>query len=192
MRLSTVRLLVLGAIRRRGITHGYGVHQDLTAWRADTWTNVKPGSIYHAMEKLSAQGLIRGEDSGDSVKRGPARTEYALTPAGEETFRTLLEEALKSNEFEQMAAGIAFMEALPRGRVIALLEERLAAQQASAAFLRTLPIESLPTVPSKHPELVGLWAGYMSHAVSATERLLQSLREGKYAFAGEKERFEGG
>jgi hypothetical protein len=33
--MSSVRLLVLGTILRRGITHGYGVYQDLTAWRAE-------------------------------------------------------------------------------------------------------------------------------------------------------------
>ncbi|MDI4649166.1 PadR family transcriptional regulator [Cohnella hashimotonis] len=185
--MSSIRLLVLGTIRRRGVTHGYGVHQDLTAWRAETWTNIKPGSIYHAMDKLAAQGMIRAEDPGDSVKRGPARTEYTLTPDGEAEFKTLLELALKSNEFQQMAAGIAFMETLSRKQVIALLEERLAAQKASAAFLRTLPTESQPSDPSKHPELVGMWAGYMEHAVTATRQLLQSLHDGKYTFADDVE-----
>ncbi|MFD2329032.1 PadR family transcriptional regulator [Cohnella sp. GCM10020058] len=177
----------MGTIRRRGVTHGYGVHQDLTAWRAEAWTNIKPGSIYHAMDKLAAQGLIRAEDSGDPVKLGPARTEYTLTPGGETEFKKLLEAALKSNDFQQMAAGIAFMETLSRKRVIALLEERLAAQEAAAAFLRTLPTEPQPSDPSKHPELVGMWAGYMEHAVTATGRLLQSLHDGKYAFADEAE-----
>ncbi|MEK8130752.1 PadR family transcriptional regulator [Paenibacillus filicis] len=189
--MSSVRLLVLGVILRRGITHGYGVHQDLTSWRADTWTSVKPGSIYHAMDKLEAQGMIRAEHSGDSVKRGPSRTEYTLTPEGKAEFRSLLEEALKSHDFQYLAAGIAFMEMLPRHQVIALLEERLTAVQQSAAFLRTLPTEALPSDPSKHPELVGLWAGYMDYAVAATQTLLQSLQSGKYAFIDEKSEMEG-
>lgn len=183
--MSAVRLLVLGTIARKGVTHGYGVQQDLTAWRADTWTNVKPGSIYHALEKLESQGMIRAEQSGDSVKRGPARTEYALTPEGQAEFRALLESALRNNDVQLLAAGIAFMELLPRPRVLRLLEERLESQTGSVAFLKTLPTEARPADPSKHPELVGMWIGYMEYAVAATRSLLDALRSGKYTFADE-------
>lgn len=188
--MSAVRLLVLGTIARRGITHGYGVHQDLTAWRADTWTNVKPGSIYHAMEKLESQGMLRAEQSGDSVKRGPARTEYALTPEGQAEFRSLLESALRNNDVQLLAAGIAFMEFLPRSRVLRLLEERLDSQTASVAFLKTLPIEARPADPSKHPELVGLWIGYMEYAATATQSLIRAIQSGKYTFANDKNETE--
>jgi len=184
--MSAVRLLVLGAIARRGIAHGYGVHQDLTSWRADTWTNVKPGSIYHALEKLAAQGMIEPTNSGDSTKLGPARTEYAITGEGKQEFIRLLEAALKNNDFQMAAAGIAFMELLPRARVIELLEERLDSLHSTVSFLRTLPTQPIPADPSKHPELIGLWVGYFEYAVSSTESLLQALRSGSYLFIDEK------
>ncbi|WP_219643541.1 PadR family transcriptional regulator [Cohnella sp. CFH 77786] len=183
--MSTVRLLVLGTILRRGVTHGYGVHQDLTSWRADTWTSVKPGSIYHALEKLEAQGMIMPADSGNPAKLGPSRTEYMLTEQGKTEFQTLLENALKSNDLQQLAAGIAFMEMLPRQHVISILEERLIPLNQSVAFLKTLPTEPIPSDPSKHPELVGMWIGYMEYVVSATRKLLQSLHAGKYKFIDE-------
>jgi len=185
--MSSARLLVLGTILRHGIAHGYAVYQDLASWRAETWTNVKPGSIYHAMEKLESQGLIEAVDSGDRVKRGPARTEYALTEQGKAEFVSLLEAALKNNDIQLYAAGIAFMELLPRERIMALLKERLASLRDSAAFLKTLPIEALPSAPSRHPELVGVWVGYVECAASATQNLIQSLAEGKYRFLGESE-----
>ncbi|GAA3400394.1 PadR family transcriptional regulator [Paenibacillus hodogayensis] len=188
--MSSIRLVVLGVILRRGITHGYGVHQDLAAWRAETWTSVKPGSIYHAMEKLETQGLIRAGDSGDKAKLGPSRTEYAITPEGKTEFLKLLEGALTSNEIQLLAAGIAFMEMLPRGRVTELLERRLEKARESVAFLRTLPTEPVPADPSKHPELVGMWVGYMEYAVDVTRHLLQSLRDGKYRFADETSAWE--
>jgi len=186
--MSTVRLLVLGIVLRRGITHGYGVHQDLTTWRTETWTSVKPGSIYHALEKLEKQGLIRAvqaDPTNEYAKQGPARTEYQLTDEGKTEFNMLLQAALKSNDLQLLSAGIAFMEMLPRQEVVALLEERLAAVQQSVSFLQALPTEPIPSDPSKHPELVGLWVGYMEYAAAATRSLLDALRSGKYKFIDE-------
>lgn len=114
--MSTVRLLVLGSMLRRGVSHGYGVYNDLTSWRAETWTNVKPGSIYHALEKLEVQGLTRAEASGNHVKLGPSRTEYSITKEGKAEFESLLRSALQSFEIQTFAVGIAFMDMLPRGR----------------------------------------------------------------------------
>ncbi|THF83442.1 PadR family transcriptional regulator [Cohnella fermenti] len=184
--MSAARLLVLGALARRGIAHGYGVHQDLVSWRADTWTSVKPGSIYHALEKLASQGLIEPSSSEDSTKLGPARTEYAITEEGRQEFIRLLEAALKNNDFQMVAAGIAFMEFLPRARAARLLEERLDSLRATVSFLRTLPTQPIPADPSKHPELVGLWVGYFDYAVASTESLLQALRSGSYLFIDEQ------
>ncbi|WP_260440149.1 PadR family transcriptional regulator [Cohnella lubricantis] len=176
----------MGVILRRGITHGYGVHQELTAWRADTWTSVKPGSIYHALEKLESHGMIRAVESGDAAKRGPARTEYTLTDEGRLELESILKAALKSNDFQQLAAGIAFMELLPRRQVLTLLEERLASLRQTVAFLQTLPTEPIPSNPSKHPELVGMWVGYIRYAIETTETLISSLQAGKYLFIDEK------
>ena len=70
--MSTVRLLVLGVVRTRGEAHGYAVHQELMSWRVDTWTAVKPPSIYHAVKQLEREGLLSGSGRQDSP-RGPAR-----------------------------------------------------------------------------------------------------------------------
>ncbi|MFC4077751.1 PadR family transcriptional regulator [Salinithrix halophila] len=182
---SAVRLLVLGAILRRGVSHGYGVYRDITAWRAETWTKVKPGSIYHAMTKLESQGLLKTEDSGDLIKRGPSRTEYTVTPQGCDEFESLLEDALTSFDVEWFSSGIAFMDRLPRNRVVILLEERLTRLEENDTFLKTLPTEAVPSDPSRHPELVGLWIGYIEFALIKTRHLIQSLQAGEYQFSDE-------
>ncbi|BFH63294.1 PadR family transcriptional regulator [Paenibacillus azoreducens] len=184
--MSTVRLLVLGSILRRGISHGYAVYNDLTSWRAETWTNVKPGSIYHALEKLEAQGMTRTEASNDQVKLGPSRTEYSITAVGKAEFKSLLESALQNFEIQTFAVGIAYMDMLPRPHVIRLLQNRASALKESAAFLTTLPTEEMPTDPSKHPELVGLWKNYLESEIANTLRLIHSIESGKYAFADEQ------
>ena len=184
--MTAMRLLVLGTIRRRGCAHGYRVFRDLTAWRVETWTSAKPGSIYHAMTQLEAQRLIEATGEGQGLKPGPARTEYRLTPEGEAEFSALLEAALKAVDIEILAAGIAFMEMLPRERVLDLLRERLSALQAIPVFLRTLPTEAVPSEPSKHPELIGLWVGYAEAGISSTEKLIKALEDRKYAFLHEE------
>lgn len=181
-----MRLLVLGAVVRRNIAHGYRIYQDLTSWKADTWTSIKPGSIYHALEKLEAQKLIKAVELKESdVKLGPSRTEFQLTTKGEAEFISLLESALKSNDFHLLAAGIAFMEFLPRKHVIELLEERLVSLKQVDSFLHTLPTEFIPSDPSKHPELIGVWIGYFEYAQTATQKLIQSIKAGKYVFRDE-------
>jgi DNA-binding PadR family transcriptional regulator len=186
IKMSAVRLLVLGAMVRRKIAHGYRVFQDITSWQADTWTSVKRGSIYHALEKLQSQEMIEAVASKQSdVKLGPSRTEFQLTEKGEKEFIELLESALKSNDFQLLAAGIAFMEFLSRKRVIDLLEERLVSLKQVDSFLHTLPMESIPSDPSKHPELIGVWIGYFEYAQTATHKLIESIKAGKYVFKDE-------
>jgi DNA-binding PadR family transcriptional regulator len=116
--MSMARLLVLGLILRKGINHGYGVYSDVTSWCVETWTSVKPGSIYHALEKLESQGMIQAIDSDNRVKPGPSRTEYKVTPEGMAEFESLMASALKSNDFQLFGVGLAFMGLLPRQDVL--------------------------------------------------------------------------
>ncbi|MBD0380953.1 PadR family transcriptional regulator [Paenibacillus sedimenti] len=180
--MSTVRLLVLGSILRKGISHGYAVFSDITSWRADTWTNVKPGSIYHALDKLESQGMIRSVNSEINVKLGPSRKEYAITQKGGSEFIALLESALVSVDIQQLSVGIAFMDMLPRQRAIGLLQQCRIALERSIHFLKSLPTDERPTDPSKHPELVGIWVNYVENEAATTERILVNVQAGKYEF----------
>lgn len=184
--MSVVRLLVLGAIKRRKITHGYSVYRDLTSWRIETWTTVRPGSIYHALSQLESRGLIEVAKSRDKQKLGPSRTAYALTRNGERELISLLETVLKSMDIETLSAAIAFMEFLPRQRVVELLQQRLEAQREMPKFLNTLPVETTPTAPSKHPELIRLWSDHFADAAASTQKLIDSIQSGKYVFKNDK------
>lgn len=181
-RVSVVRLLVLGAIKRRRIAHGYRIYRDLIEWRVETWTIVRPGSIYHAIAQLEKQGLIKASQNKSGEKLGPAKTEYELTTVGSQEFLNLLEEVLKDINLVELSAGIAFMEYLPRQRVIELLQERTKAQRQIADFLQTLTTEETPTLPSKHPELIRVWSDSYTYAALSTEKLIISIKSGKYIF----------
>jgi DNA-binding PadR family transcriptional regulator len=184
--MSIVRLLVLGVIKRRQVAHGYRIYRDITDWRVETWTAVRLGSIYHAISQLESRGLIKAAPNSKSQKLGPAKTEFELTPKGEQEFIDLLEAALKGIDLEQISAAIAFMEFLPRQRVVELLQERIQAQREVPKFLKTLPTETMPATPSKHPELIRIWSDYFANAAASTQGLLDSIQSGKYVFKNEK------
>lgn len=184
--MSTVRLLVLGSILRRGISHGYAVYSDITSWHADSWTSVKPGSIYHALDKLESLEMTKSTKSEDSRKIGPSRKEYTITQQGEAEFITLLESALISFDIQEFSVGIAFMDTLSREKAMELLQQRRTELEKSINFLEGLPTEELPPDPSKHPELVGIWVGYVKNEAVTTESILRNLQAGKYMFKSEK------
>ena len=151
--MSAVRVLVLGALERHRVAHGYQILNDLKSWRVETWTSIKPGSIYHALSQLESQRMIEPSATVTGTKLGPARTEYRLTTEGKKELTALIETALKSPELEQQSAGIALMEMLPRDRVITLLEERLKSFEAVPTFLRTLQPSPSPANRRNIPSL---------------------------------------
>jgi DNA-binding PadR family transcriptional regulator len=85
---------VLGALARHGPMYGHQIRRDARIDRTDLWSEVKPGSLYLALHKLEAEGLIeplRTEQRGNL----PARTVYAITGEGRRELRALRAEALR-------------------------------------------------------------------------------------------------
>ncbi|MEV0296302.1 PadR family transcriptional regulator [Nocardia sp. NPDC050710] len=178
--MSAVRLLVLGVIRKKQSAHGYAVRSELLSWRAETWTNVKPGSIYHALKQLTAEGKLStyGTESSD---KGPGRTLFALTEAGESEFRALMDAALVSVDMEELGAGIAFMDALPRAHVI----EKLREQRRNSAAIRDELLAMIPSFPGRYEsphatDLLELWSGVFDNLSGWTGSVLARLEAGEY------------
>lgn len=85
---------MLGALARRGPMYGHQIRRDARVDRTELWSEVKPGSLYLALHKLEAEGLIeplRTEQQG----KLPARTVYAITGEGRRELRALRAEALR-------------------------------------------------------------------------------------------------
>jgi len=92
--MNPTRLFVLGALAKHGPMYGHQIRRDARMDRADLWSDVRPGSLYGALHRLAAEGLIeavRTEQSGNL----PARTVYAITAEGQRELRTLRAEALQ-------------------------------------------------------------------------------------------------
>ncbi|WP_036475754.1 PadR family transcriptional regulator [Mycobacterium sp. URHD0025] len=181
----TVRLLVLGVVRMLGEAHGYAVHQELMSWRVDTWTAVKPPSIYHAVKQLEREDKLRAVRS-EAGSRGPARTVYAVTDSGDTEFFGLLEAALVSPDIEELGAGIAFMCSLPRRRVAELLARQLTVSREITGELQAMkPQWPDPEQPPHAHHLLDLWSGVFGANARWTEAMLGRVRAGEFRFAGE-------
>jgi len=92
--MNPTRLFVLGALAKHGPMYGHQIRRDARMDRADLWSDVRPGSLYGALHRLAAEGLIepvRTEQSGNL----PARTVYAITVEGQRELRALRAEALQ-------------------------------------------------------------------------------------------------
>lgn len=183
-----IRLLILGILKRRGSAHGYRMYRDLVEWRVETWTVIRPGSIYHALTQMEKQGFIAEASQTAVPKFGPSKTEYRLTENGEKEFIRLLELALRDINLIELSVGIAFMEYLPRQEVVTLLKQRYKVQKQIPTFLQTLPTEEAPTTPAKHPELIRIWADSYTYAAASTEKLILVIQSGKYTFKNEEEK----
>jgi DNA-binding PadR family transcriptional regulator len=92
--MNPTRLFVLGALAKHGPMYGHQIRRDARTDRADLWSDVRPGSLYGALHRMAAEGLIepvRTEQSGNL----PARTVYAITAEGQRELRALRTEALE-------------------------------------------------------------------------------------------------
>jgi DNA-binding PadR family transcriptional regulator len=86
-------LLVLGVVRSRQPVHGYALVRELLSWKVDLWAGVKSGSVYHALAKMTDEGLLERIET-DQVGGRPARTLYRLTADGEREYQRLLHQEL--------------------------------------------------------------------------------------------------
>lgn len=184
--MQIVRLFILGILMRRNSAHGYRMYRDLVEWRVETWTVIRPGSIYHALTQMEKLGLIQQIPNVSSQKLGPSKAEYQLTPLGEQEFLALLKAALADINLVEFSSGIAFMEYLTRPQALKMIEQRVAAQRQVVNFLHTLPTDNTPTTPAQHPELIRIWADSYIDAAASTEKLIHAIQSGKYVFKNEK------
>ncbi len=132
-------MMILGLVRWLQPVHGYDVRRELLSWDVENWANIQPGSIYHALRKLSEEGLLE-EVATEQVGARPARTTYRVTPKGDTEFQELVRKYWWDFRppTDQFAASFSFLPALPRGEAIAALRNRARVLEGHAARHREL------------------------------------------------------
>jgi DNA-binding PadR family transcriptional regulator len=182
--MSATRLLVLGVVRSYGQAHGYQVRRELLSWGAEYWANVAPGSIYHALRKLTKDRYLTevGSEEGGA---GPERTVYALTDDGETEFEQLLSKALSTHkDAEETFASVTFITALTRAHAIGLLTYRLRSVENSLSNA-TDSLDSADDMgkPAHVRELFRHWQYSAEAEVRWTRQLIERLEAGEYVMA---------
>jgi DNA-binding PadR family transcriptional regulator len=125
--MSTTRMLMLGLIRWVEPVHGYEVRRELVSWNVEEWAHIAPGSIYHALRKLTEEGLLE-EVGTEKVSGRPARTLYRTTRFGREEFERLLRKYWWEPHAatDPFLAALSFLPALPRREAVLALRNRAA------------------------------------------------------------------
>lgn len=92
--MKSVRLFILGALATGGPTHGYQIRQNALRDKTESWTDVKPGSLYSALHRMASEGLVE-VDRTEIPDNSPQRTIYRITPAGRQSLMAQRDEALQ-------------------------------------------------------------------------------------------------
>jgi DNA-binding PadR family transcriptional regulator len=132
--MNPTRLFVLGALARQGPMYGHQLRRNARIGRADLWSDVRPGSLYSALHRLAAEGLIeplRTEQSGNL----PARTVYAITGEGLRELKALRGEALSEVGLrpDPVDLALAMSDDLDEDTLRGYVEDRIKALSAQAA-----------------------------------------------------------
>ena len=173
--------MVLGILHDTDEAHGYTILQKLNSWQAETWTAIKPGSVYHALGQFEKHHLA--ENLGSKQGGGPAATGYRITQKGKDELYTLVEKALVSYDQEEFAAGLAWMHILSRSKAVELAGQRLTAYHEICAFMDTLPRDDIPEEPSRHPEIIGSWQAIFTATTKWQEDFMKRIENGAYKFS---------
>lgn len=123
--LTSLGIAVLALLFERPM-HPYEMYQLLVQRGEDRIIKVRPGSLYHTVDRLAEQKLVRATGTDREGNR-PERTSYEVTDAGRSALTARIAEILETpiREYPTFPIGLAEMHNLPVGEVVPLLERRI-------------------------------------------------------------------
>jgi len=154
-------------------SHPYEMYQTLMQRSEDRLVKVRPGSLYHTVDRLEAHGLVRATGTEREGNR-PERTTYEITDEGTRSLGERITEIIGTpvNEYPEFPLGLGEAHNLPLETVVALLRKRVSLIRADTAVLDDA-VEHLTQrgVPAKY------WVDvrYQRALAAADADLLESL-----------------
>ncbi len=136
-----VSVLALLAERPR---HPYEMVQLLLERHQDELVKVRPGSLYHTVERMAGLGHVRVSGTERAGNR-PERTTYEITSTGRAALRWRLLEMLSApvNEYPQFPVALGEAHNLPRDQVLNQLRDRVRSLDAQLEQLSELIAQSV-------------------------------------------------
>src|ERR1700749_1529825 len=109
--LTSLGISVLAVLRERPM-HGYEMFQTLVQRHADRIVKVRPGSLYHAVDRLTEEKLIRRAATGPGGKRAPRALDETHAAAESLVERVSPLIATPVHEFPQFVVALAEVDPL--------------------------------------------------------------------------------
>ncbi|WP_426625566.1 PadR family transcriptional regulator [Leifsonia sp. McL0607] len=137
------------ALLAEGRTHPYEMYQTLVLRSEDRLVKVRPGSLYHTVDRLARQGLVRATGTGREGNR-PERTTYEITEEGALALGERVADIIATpvNQFPEFPLGLGEAHNLPLETVIDLLRKRVGLVRADITVLdeavRAIRAKGLP------------------------------------------------
>ncbi|NEA34502.1 PadR family transcriptional regulator [Streptomyces sp. SID13031] len=123
--MTPLAIAVLALLVERRM-HAYEMYQVLLQRRNDRLLKVKPGSLYHTVERLAGQELVRATGTERAGNR-PERTTYEITDAGKSALEKRVQSGIETYTYEYPLFPVVLSEAhnLETGDVVTRLSRRL-------------------------------------------------------------------
>ena len=128
--LTPLGVAALGLLNERSM-HPYEMFQLMVQRAEDRLVKVRPGSLYHTVDRLAQDGLVTALGTERAGNR-PERTVYEITDAGRLALSDRVADLLGTpvNEYPVFPLAVAEAHNLPADTVAALLRRRLEQQDA--------------------------------------------------------------
>ncbi|MGW7679357.1 PadR family transcriptional regulator [Kribbella sp. NPDC054772] len=107
--LTPLAISVLALLEERSM-HAYEMYQVLITRHNDRLLKVRPGSLYHTVERLAGQKYVRAIGTERAGNR-PERTTYEITPEGSEALKSRVETAIEEYAYEYPLFPVVLSEA---------------------------------------------------------------------------------
>ncbi|GAA3434561.1 PadR family transcriptional regulator [Kutzneria kofuensis] len=183
MKLTPLAMAVLELLLEKPM-HPYEMAQVLRTRHIEARANVKPGSLYHAVERLESHGHIEVVDTQREGRR-PERTVYGVTEAGRDAFLERAKAMVGSvaPDYPEYATGLSALNELEREDALAELRARALKLQAAAAADQVI-IDSLEAkpLPAVYWLDVKFMAARRAFELAWTNQLIEDITTGRVAW----------
>lgn len=132
--------------------HGHQIRRNAQTDRTELWTDIKVGSLYAALGRMAAEGVIeavRTERSGNL----PARTVYAITDEGHAELSALRDAVLRDTRLRPDPVDLAlqYSQDMAEEELLAAVADRRAALETELRSWRHLLEAATPYLTGIEP-----------------------------------------
>ncbi len=186
MPLTPLAMAVLELLQEREM-HPYEMTQLMRERRVDYRVKLRPGSLYHTVERLEGQGFIEVVDTQRQGRR-PERTVYGLTELGKDTFVEQAREMIANpaQEYPQYTVALSAANELEQADALEQLKARavnlralIAADEVVIDHVRELRL----------PAMYWIDYAYLHHQrrseLDFTAKLIEDLESGRITWPDE-------